>query len=51
MSASAQPIGTDHHMPVYPTDGMAARAYARATRVPSDTTVSTTDIEGRATAR
>ena len=47
ISASAHPMGTDHQMPTIPTAGIADSAYASATRLPSDTTVSTMETPAR----
>ena len=44
-------MGTLHQMPTTPIAGKAESAYASTTRVPSEMTVSTTDIPGRPTAR
>ena len=51
MSANAHPIGIDHQMPVSPIPGTDASQYERATRVPKESTVSTTDIPGLRMAR
>ena len=50
-SARNQPMGTAHQIPTTPKNGTAERAYASATRVPSDTTVRTTDMPGFPSAR
>ena len=50
-SASAHPIGVDTQIPVTPIEGMADNTYARTTLVPSEITVSTTDMAGRLMAR
>ena len=44
-SASAHPIGTDHHIPTMPTAGIAERTYASATRLPNEITVKTIETE------
>ena len=44
-------MGIDHQIPVTPMDGIADKAYAKATRVPSEIMVSMTDIPGFLTAR
>ena len=50
-SAKNHPMGTDAQIPLTPIQGTAERVYARATRVPKEMTVSTTDIPGLLIAR